>query len=131
MRFPWVRTREALQRMAEHAPLSEPVEMHYVNPTSGMPVLPTMGFTAMMLRPGETARPPRRSASAVFHVVEGEGSSTINGERFAWKRGDTFSAPVFARIDHQTASGPAAFLIRIHDAPLQHKLGFYEERERA
>jgi gentisate 1,2-dioxygenase len=130
MRYPWVRTEEALRRMAEQTPLSEPVEMHYVNPTSGMPVLPTMGFTAMMLRKGETARPARRSSSAVFHVIEGAGRSTVNGETFSWKRGDTFSAPVFASIDHQAGSEPA-FLIRIHDAPLQHKLGFYEERERA
>jgi len=88
-----------------------------------------MGFTAMMLRPKETARPGLRSSSAVFHVVEGAGRSTINGESFAWKRGDTFSAPVFAKVEH-VADGEA-FLIRIHDAPLQQKLGFYEERERA
>jgi gentisate 1,2-dioxygenase len=129
MRYPWVRTEEALRRMAEQTALGEPVEMHYVNPTSGMPVLPTMGFTAMMLRRGETARPPLRSSSAVFHVIEGSGRSTVNGETFAWKRGDTFSAPVFAEIEHK-ADGEA-FLIRIHDAPLQHKLGFYEERARA
>jgi gentisate 1,2-dioxygenase len=96
-----------------------------------MPVLPTMGFTAMMLRKGETARPPRRSSSAVFHVIEGSGRSTVNGEAFTWKRGDTFSAPVFASIDHAQTGGEPAFLVRIHDAPLQHKLGFYEERERA
>ena len=72
---------------------------------------------------------PVRSASAVFHVVKGKGRSTINGESFSWTRGDTFSAPVFAEIEHK-ADGEA-FLIRIHDAPLQHKLGFYEERPRA
>jgi gentisate 1,2-dioxygenase len=89
-----------------------------------------MGFTAMMLRPGETAKPPLRSASAVFHVVTGAGNTTVNGERFAWKQGDTFSCPVFARVEHAAAGDAPAFLIRIHDAPLQHKLGYYEERPR-
>jgi gentisate 1,2-dioxygenase len=65
----------------------------------------------------------------VFHVIEGAGRSTVNGETFEWKRGDTFSAPVFAAIEH--AAEGEAFLIRIHDAPLQQKLGFYEERARA
>lgn len=131
MRYPWVRTEEGLRKLAEYTPLGEPVEMHYVNPTSGMPVLPTMGFTAMMLRPGEHAKPPIRSASAVFHVVKGSGTSTVNGERFVWKQGDTFSSPVFARIQHQAQGDAPAFLVRIHDAPLQHKLGYYEERPHA
>jgi gentisate 1,2-dioxygenase len=128
MRYPWTRTEEGLQRLAEHTARGEPIELDYVNPESGEPCLATMGFTAVMLRPGETAKPPIRSASGVFHVIKGAGSSTVNGERLTWKRGDTFSAPVFARIEHQSAGETPAFLIRIHDAPLQHKLGYYEER---
>src|SRR5687768_16209806 len=73
MRFPWKRTEEGLRKLAEHTPHGEPVEMHYVNPTSGLPPLPTMGFTAMLLRPGQADRPPIRSASAVFHVVGSAG----------------------------------------------------------
>jgi gentisate 1,2-dioxygenase len=88
-----------------------------------------MGFTAMMLRVGETQQPPLRSTSAVHHVVEGAGRSTINGETFTWKRGDTFSAPCFAQVEHAAAKEPA-FLIRVHDTPLQQKLNYYEERPR-
>jgi gentisate 1,2-dioxygenase len=54
----------------------------------------------MMLRVGESQKPPLRSTSAVHHVVEGAGRSTINGETFAWKQGDTFSAPCFAQVEH-------------------------------
>jgi gentisate 1,2-dioxygenase len=89
-----------------------------------------MGFTAMMLRPGETVAPPLRSTSAVHHVVAGAGQSTVNGETFAWKRGDTFSAPVFALIEHGVTGKDPAFLIRVHDTPLQEKLNYYEERPR-
>ena len=131
MRYPWDRTEEGLRKLAEHTPRGEPVEMHYVSPTSGGPALPTMGFTAMLLRAGETQKQPIRSASGVYHVVKGFGASVVNGQHFQWKQGDTFSAPVFARIEHKAEGDAPAFLIRIHDAPLQHKLGYYEERTRA
>ena len=129
MRFPWERTEAALRRLAEHNG-GEAVELDYINPETGQSCLPTMGFTAMMLRPGEVGRPPLRSASAVFHVVSGRGSSIVDGVTHAWGPKDTFSAPVFAAIEHKTSGEAPAFVIRIHDTPLQEKLGYYEERTR-
>jgi gentisate 1,2-dioxygenase len=131
MRFPWSRTRAALDAMAEHAPRGEAVELAYVNPETGESCLPAIGFTALHLRPGETVRPPLRSASAVFHVVEGSGRSLVNGEAMAWQAGDTFSVPVFAAIEHAADGKAPARLIRADDAPLQKKLFYYEERPRA
>jgi gentisate 1,2-dioxygenase len=84
----------------------------------------------MMLRPGETLRPPMRSASGLYHVIGGNGVSTVNGTVHQWAAKDTFSAPVFAEIEHHNASSEPAFLIRVHDTPLQEKLGYYEERAR-
>ena len=129
MRFPWERTAAALRRLAEHNG-GEAVELDYINPETGQSCLPTMGFTAMMLRPSEKSRPVLRSASAVFHAVSGRGRSIINGVTHTWGPKDTFSAPVFAAIEHQAADDDPAFLVRIHDAPLQEKLGYYEERAR-
>lgn len=128
LRYPWERTEAALRRMAEHTG-GDAVELDYVNPETGQSCLPTLGFTAMMLRANETQRPVLKSSSAVFHVISGRGVSTINGVRHAWGAKDTFSAPVFAAIEHQ-ATNSDAFLIRVHDAPLQEKLGYYEERAR-
>ena len=128
MRYPWARTEAALRRLAEHSG-NEPVELDYINPETGQSCMAVMGFTAMMLRPGRTERPPLCSSSAVFHVIAGEGVSTVNGKRHVWKAKDTFSAPVFAAVEHETTGGPA-FLVRIHDRPLQEKLGYYEERAR-
>ena len=130
MRYPWTRTQASLRKIATHSASDEAVELDYVNPETGHSCLPTMGFTAMMLRPGSTVRPSLRSASAVFHVVSGNGTSTINGTSHAWSAKDTFSAPPFASIEHSGAGNAPAFLIRIHDAPLQEKLGYYEERAR-
>jgi gentisate 1,2-dioxygenase len=129
MRYPWARTEAALRRLAEHSG-DEPVELDYINPETGQSCLAVMGFTAMMLRPGKVEKPPLRSSSAAFHVISGEGVSTVNGVKHAWKAKDTFSAPVFAAMEHEAKGSEPAFLVRIHDTPLQEKLGYYEERAR-
>lgn len=127
MRFPWTRTKEALFDLASFGG-DEPIEVDYVNPETGESVLPVMGFTALMIRPKESVKPPLRSSSAVFHVVSGSGTTIINGKTFEWKAKDTFSVPVFAKVEHK--SDEEAFLIYVHDTPLQEKLGYYEERVR-
>lgn len=125
MRYPWTRTEAALREMARYG-REGPAELDYINPETGADVLPTMGFTAMMLGEGQVDKPPRRSSSAAFHVVKGQGRSIVNGEVINWSAKDTFTAPVFAEITH--SAGMESFLVRIHDRPLQEKLGYYEER---
>ena len=125
MRYPWVRTEAALREMARYGG-GDIAELDYVNPETGADILPAMGFTAMMIPAGKTDEPPLRSASAAFHVVRGQGVSVIDGREIRWGAKDTFTAPVFADIRH--SAGTEAFLVRIHDRPLQEKLGYYEER---
>jgi len=55
MRYPWGRTEPALREMARYT--DGPIELDYVNPETGDDVLPTMGFTAMMIAAG-TPPPP-------------------------------------------------------------------------
>ena len=120
---------KGLRALAEHTPRGEAVELDYVNPETGDACLPTMGFTAMMLRAGETVKPPLRSTWPCTTWSRAPADRRVNGETFDWKRGDTFSAPVFALIEHAADKEPA-FLIRVHDTPLQQKLNYYEERPR-
>lgn len=131
MRFPWRRTRAALDAMAEHAGRSEAVELDFVNPETGESCLPTIGFSALLLRAGQAVRPPLRSASAVFHIVEGSGQTIVNGQVLSWQEGDTFSTPVFAALEHRAGGDAPARIIRADDSPLQKKLNFYEERSQA
>jgi|GEM_PF-6856132 len=51
-----------------------------------------------MLQAGEAVKPPLRSASAAFHVVKGRGDR-VNAERIEWGPKDSFTAPVFSKID--------------------------------
>jgi gentisate 1,2-dioxygenase len=130
MRYPWNRTKDALTSAACYTPQGEATEIDYVNPETGEDLLPTFGYTAMLIRPDSPDRPPLRSCSSIFHVVEGEGESIVAGQVFPWSAGDTFSGPVFAEIEHRARGGHPAFLIRGHDTPLQRKLDYYEERPR-
>ena len=70
MRYPWDRTEAALRAMADHGDGVMP-ELDYVNPETGADVLPTMGFTAMMLggRVEDNAAAP--VLFLAFHIVRG------------------------------------------------------------
>lgn len=125
LRFPWERTEGALLEMARYAG-QEVVAVDLVNPETGDDPLPTIGFTAILVPTGRRVSLPVRSTSSIFHVVKGSGTSWVNGEKFSWSAKDTFSAPVFAKIEHQ-GDEDKSFLIEVHDRPLQQRLGYYEE----
>ena len=125
-RFPWTRTEKALHAIIE-AEGASAAEVDFVNPETGDDVLPTLGFSAMMVRAARRYRQLCRSASAAFHVVRGHGRSRVNDKIIDWADKDTFSAPAFASIEHQADKD--SYLIRMDEAPFQKKLGFFEERK--
>lgn len=127
LRFPWREVRQSLTELAAVTPRDQRVHVAYVNPETGQECMASLGFSALMLRPGEEARLPRRSASAVFHVVEGVGNATVDGVTMPFDESDTLAAPTHAEIRLANASNKApAFLFMVDDAPLHRKLGFYE-----
>lgn len=127
LRYPWVEVREALAALAGITAKNELVQLAYVNPETGAECMPVLGFSAIMMRPGESIQLPRRSASAVLHVVNGEGEAEIDGVLLNWNECDTFAVPTHAKVlvTNRSSKSPA-FLFQVDDAPLQRKLGFYE-----
>ena len=127
MRYPWAEVRANLEALAEITPSGAPVQLAYINPETGQECLPTLGFSALMVRPGETVKLRRRSASAVMHVIEGEGESKVDDAELTWGQSDTYAIPTHAdvQVANRSAKKPA-FLFMIDDAPLQRKLGIYE-----
>lgn len=128
LRYPWHDVREALVAFAGGCGRNELPQLAYVNPETGRECLPTMGFSALMLRPGQTATLPRRSASAVLHVIEGQGEAEVDGTVLSWSEADTVALPshATARLANRSDAKPA-FAFMIDDAPMQRRLGFYEE----
>src|ERR1044072_75969 len=75
------------------------------------------------------AKPSRgRSASAVLHVIQGEGEAEVDGVTLGFADSDTVAMPTYAKVllANRSSKSPA-FLFQIDDAPLQRKCGFYEE----
>lgn len=127
LRWPWAEVRQALEALAGDTAAGELVHLAYVNPETGAECLPTLGFSAVMLRPGEEVAVPRDSASAVYHIVTGRLHVEIAGTSFAAEDADVLAAPAHARVKLANRSTrEPAFLFRIDDAPLQRRIGIYE-----
>ena len=127
-RFPWNRTREALHAMIGQGGRNH-AELEFVNPETGESILAALGFFALMIRKAKQYKPGRISPPSVFHVVEGQGCSQINGEKIHWQSKDTFCAPAFAAIMHDATED--SYLVRIDESPLHRKIGILEERAHA
>ena len=127
LRYPWAEVRGALMDMAAGSDIDGSARLAYVNPETGNPCLPVLGFSAEMIGHGREVRPRRRSCSAVFHVIEGRGESQIDDQTFVWSEGDTLAVPTHGEVVHRAAGVAPAFLFHVDDAPLQRTLGFYEE----
>jgi gentisate 1,2-dioxygenase len=127
LRFPWEDVKRALHELQSVTPAGEPVQLAYVNPATGRECLPTLGFSAILLRAGEELRLPRRSASAVMHVVEGAVTAGIDEAVFEMEDVDTCAVPTHAevRLANRSNRSPA-FLFVIDDAPLQRRMGIHE-----
>jgi gentisate 1,2-dioxygenase len=130
VRWPWRTVRRALASAAAGAPAGEPVVLRYVNPTTGGPPLATMACEAHWLRPGEVTGAERRTASAVYHVVDGRGESRIGDVSLAWETGDTFVAPPWHWVEHRNAAGAPACLFQFSDEPVLRALGLWQEETR-
>ncbi|MBL8486378.1 MAG: cupin domain-containing protein [Rhodocyclaceae bacterium] len=127
LRFPWKEVKQTLTALAGVTPKDQLVHVAYVNPETGRECLRTLGFSAVMLRPGQEIRLKRRSASCVLHGVEGGGTAGIDGVTHAFGEADTMAVPTHAEVTLANGSGTQpAFLFMVDDAPLHRKLGIYE-----
>jgi len=129
IRYPWDRTRAALDSMQRSRPHHEALQLAYVNPETGRDCFPTIAFTALMLRPGETRDLGTRSPAQVFHAIEGNGRLRIGDTSFGWTERDTLCAPGFVRVTVENASPTEpAFAIVADESPVHRALGLYETR---
>ena len=129
LRYAWSDTRAALQSLADDQPGLDAVQVTYVNPETGADAENILGFHALMLRPGQTLRLPVRSPAAVFHLIEGGASVSVEQERFTLAEADTCCAPGFSAVTLANGSASApAFLFIADETPLHRKLGVFENR---
>lgn len=124
--FPWADAHATLLERArgEASPFDD-VMIEYLDPATGRSLLSTVGCYLQMLRPGVRTRAHRETSSAVYHVVEGRGSTVIDGVRFDWGRGDFLAVPPRALHAHAADGSAPAILFSFQDVPLLSGLGLY------
>jgi gentisate 1,2-dioxygenase len=115
--FTW---KETLARLADAPP--DPSGPFGTQIELGAPALDTTALYMMQLAPGTRTATHRTTASNIFAVARGTGTTTIDGERFAWKRGDVMAAPAWRPHFHESSDD--AILLRVTDAPVMERLGF-------
>lgn len=100
-------------------------ELRYRTRAGGGEISATVGASALRLNAGAATRALRETASAVFHVYEGAGTSYVGESVLEWKRGDTFAVPAWHLTRHVAASTGPAYLFRYDDRPLVDAVGAY------
>ena len=129
LRYPWVEVRAALLALHEAQPGAAAVQVAYINPENGGDSENVLGFSALMLRPGELLQLPVRSPAIVFHVIEGAAVVKVDDKVFTLGEADTCCAPGYCRIQlENTSAVQPAFVFLADEAPLHRKLGVYETR---
>ena len=108
----------------------EGVTLDFVNPATGAPVFPTLGYAAQLLRPGEATRWKRETANAFYIVLDGAGTTEIAGRSFDWQQNDIFVIPNFLWRRHINKGPNDAVLYLCSDRPLFEKIGQYRAQGR-
>ena len=132
IRYRWGETLDALNEMAdagEHNPF-DGVLLEYTNPVTGGHTVPTMSACIQMLRPGEETRTHRHTGTAIYHVVQGSGVSSVGGDDLAWERRDCFTVPPLQWHSHRNTSKEPAIMFSINDRPTLEALQLYHEEAR-
>jgi len=90
--------------------------------------MPTLSYTAQLLRPGEHTRAHRHTANAIYCVMEGGGYTRVGDKKLDWSRNDAFCAPAWSWHEHVNGSATEdAVIYSVTDTPTLKKLGLYRE----
>ncbi len=115
-------TRESIAKGLDQAK-PHPGGFHGPRISLEAPDMPTMGLWMERLETGAKTRRMRSTADHVFSVVEGSGETVINGERFAWQRGDTLAVPKWNKYEHRAITD--SLLFDLSDEPLMRFSKYY------
>ncbi|OAG07135.1 RmlC-like cupin [Paraphaeosphaeria sporulosa] len=117
--FPWTRMKSQLDAID-----GDCADSRYLK-ENGSEISRTLGAEAIRVNAGAFTQAIQETASSIFHVIEGAGSSTIDGKIYQWKKGDTFCVPAWHEYQHRASDGQTVYLYRVHDEPMLKALGFY------
>ncbi|MPZ57915.1 MAG: cupin domain-containing protein [Rhizobiales bacterium] len=87
------------------------------------PDMRLMGLSMERLEAGRRTRRQRSTVNRLFVPVEGRGETIVDGERFAWQRGDCIAVPCWHWFEHRAAADSVVF--EMSDEPLMRFAQYY------
>jgi len=128
--YPWEETRRAFDGISDEAvgSLFDGQMLEYTNPNSGGSVMPTTSCRISRLRPGFSGLAHRHTSSTIYHVVDGEGRTEVDGTVLEWGPKDIFAVPGWATHRHiNSSSSTEALLMSYTNEPVLRALGMFRE----
>ncbi len=131
MRYPYDKSREALEHLKAHSDWDpcHGIRMRYAHPQTGDWALPTMGPAIQLVPKDFSTRPYRSTDGAIFAVADGHGTATIGDKTFALSPKDVFVVPPWAWRSFK--GNDDLVLFTFTDRPVQEKLGLFREERGA
>ncbi|SFU54643.1 gentisate 1,2-dioxygenase [Pseudoduganella namucuonensis] len=125
--YPYARSREALHTLARNEDIDawHGVKLRFINPQTGGAPMPTIGACMQLLPKGFSGLRHRGTDGTVYSVVEGHGSATIGGQRFAFAPRDTFVVPSWATVSFDAPEDVVLF--SFSDRPVLEAMGLLRE----
>ncbi|MEB3100054.1 cupin domain-containing protein [Ferviditalea candida] len=117
--YKWNQVKSVLEQMTEFDP--DPFDgyaVDYMNPVTGGSADYRIGTTMQKLTPGMRTKAHRHVHSAVYHVMEGNGYTVIDGVKFEWSKGDFFILPPWRWHEHVNTGDKDAHLFSFNDRPV-------------
>lgn len=125
--FPWAPVEKYLKDV------EGPYAVYHYASGDGKPLSPTLGGQAERIAAGTTSPTVQETGSFVYHIVEGDGYTTIltpgekSPRKITWTEKDTFAVPAWSRISHTATSSSDVYLFAINDRPMITSLGLRRE----
>ncbi len=128
LRYPYARTREALEQLAKSAPphAAHGYKLRYANPATGGHAFPTMAAFMQILPKGFDGRGYRGTDGTIYTVVEGNGTAHIGEGKFVFSPHDVFVAPPWLPL--RFTANTDCVLFSFSDRAAQEALGFWREQ---
>jgi gentisate 1,2-dioxygenase len=126
MRFAWADTLKMLdaRTVAEGEP---DVRLFGTTIELAAPTMPTISIKVHRMAAGWRGACYRHSASSIFVVLQGTGTSEVGDSSFEWNFGDVIAAPMGADLRH--ASHDDSIVVELSDEKLMRYCGYYRLEE--
>lgn len=128
--YKWKEVKETLDEMVEFGVTNDydGVKLTYHNPLNkDLGVTPTFNVDISLLQAGTKTKMHRHTSAPIYYVVDGKGSTTIDGKKYDWEKHDVLAIPSWAWHGHKNTGQRPAILLVIQDEPLLRSLGLYRE----